>query len=207
MSRPSYDVFASAYDFAFWGLRLGPRVQRLTLAVLDLQPGEAVLDLGCGTGLLLPALAEAVGPPGRVVGVELSARMLELARRRVGAARSSANIELVHADVRSFHSEPVFDAAVFCLVLSTIPDPRDALRSALACVRPGGRVVIADSWLSPEHTSLANLYIGLKAGAVRSDPRAGVAELALAELERVVIRHYFGGTYSIVSGVVPRAAM
>lgn len=212
MTRPSYDDLAGVYDLAFRGLRLGPLVQQLSLTALDLRAGEIVLDVGCGTGLLLNELAEAVGPTGRVVGVDLSERMLDVARRRIaGPGRGRAPIELVHGDVSAYRAAPdtnatdterPFDAAVFCLVLSTIPDCAAALRSVCGRVRPGGRVVIADSWLSPEHTTLANVWIALKSGPVHSNPRAGIAALARAELDRVVVRHYFGGVYSVISGIV-----
>jgi len=78
-----YDRVAPAYDAAAWAFRpLGARrLQEQAVDLLDLHPGDTVVDLGCGTGVNLPALANAVGEHGHVVGVDLSSGMLVRARR------------------------------------------------------------------------------------------------------------------------------
>ena len=74
---------AAVYDFE---LALFEPLRREAVARLALQPGETVVDLGCGTGLSLPLLRAAVGATGHVVGIEQSPDMLARARRRVAFA-------------------------------------------------------------------------------------------------------------------------
>ena len=98
-----YDRVAPAYDAAAWAFRpLGARrLQEQAVDLLDLHPGDTVVDLGCGTGVNLPALANAVGEHGHVVGVDLSSGMLVRARRRADRHRLS-QVTLHRADIRGF---------------------------------------------------------------------------------------------------------
>ena len=73
------------------------RGRRLAIPLLDLRPGDTVVDIGCGTGLNFPLLAQAVGRQGHVVGIDASTQMLAQAgRRRLGSA--APRVQLVRAD-------------------------------------------------------------------------------------------------------------
>ncbi|WP_157985343.1 class I SAM-dependent methyltransferase [Lentzea terrae] len=114
-----------------------------TLAVdkLDLKPGEAVLDIGCGTGALLPALVEAVGPRGRVVAMDFSPRMVAIARKRV----KWPNVEVRQADAcNTDHGAGEFDAAVALGAFSAMPDVPAAVANAADALKPGGRLFVFD---------------------------------------------------------------
>src|SRR5438477_13043025 len=78
-----YDRVAPEYDA--WADGLHGRVAAKLVDVAGPRRGDAVLDVGCGTGLVTHLLAERVGPRGSVVGIDLSARMLDLARPRASA--------------------------------------------------------------------------------------------------------------------------
>lgn len=98
-------------------------------AMLDaarLRPGERVLDVGCGHGTSTIEAAERVAPSGRVVGVDISAVMLEPARRRVAAAGLD-NVELLQADaqVHAFDAGS-FDAAISRFGTMFFQDPEAA---------------------------------------------------------------------------------
>lgn len=125
------------------------RVGRLAgIDLLRLQPGDRVLDVGCGTGLNFAALDAAIGPTGTIVGVDLSAHML--ARAHVRVARNGwSNVCLVQADAGSgdlagAFSDGPYDAVLATFALSVIGDGRAAWRSALAATRPGGRIAVVD---------------------------------------------------------------
>ena len=75
----SYRRLAAGYDAATRGIE---RKRQRAIALLRLRPGDTVLDAACGTGSALEALARAVGPEGRVLGVEQSSEMMAIARER-----------------------------------------------------------------------------------------------------------------------------
>ncbi len=102
-ARDLYDRIAVRYDgwlstFRLLGL---DRWRRRLIDALDIAPGDEVVDLGCGTGENLVLLAAAVGPGGRVVGIDLNEGMLDRARTKVASARLD-NVELICGDVESF---------------------------------------------------------------------------------------------------------
>ena len=125
----------------------------ITQAVLELaavQPGERILDIGCGSGTTTLLLSERVGASGKVLGVDLSTPMLDVAQRRARAAGSSA--KFVKADVTDFAFEPQsFDLAFSQFGVMFFADPVAAFRNIHGAVKPSGRLAFA-CWRQPsEH--------------------------------------------------------
>ncbi len=117
--------------------------RRIVLAALDLKPGESVLDVGPGPGLLLEEMAKCVGAKGRAVGADLSEPMLELARRRCA---DLAWVETEVADASSLPYTPEsFDAIVSTQVYEYVEDIEGAFSKLFEITRPGGRVAILDT--------------------------------------------------------------
>jgi SAM-dependent methyltransferase len=114
-----------------------------SLRLLGLGPGGACLDVGCGTGRDLAALAEIVGAGGRVVGVERSQTLSAAARSR--SAGGSATVELVVADAQRLpFADAEFDACRADRTLQHLADPAAALAEMARVTRPGGRVVVTE---------------------------------------------------------------
>jgi SAM-dependent methyltransferase len=106
-----------------------------------LRPGQSVLDVGCGPGAITRGIAEAVMPGGRVVGADLSARMIEEART-AHAGIPGLTFE-VH-DVYDLRYRGEFDIVTAARVLQWLARPLDALRMMVRAAKSGGRVVILD---------------------------------------------------------------
>ncbi|HEX3606393.1 MAG TPA: methyltransferase domain-containing protein [Candidatus Dormibacteraeota bacterium] len=125
-------------------------------AALGLEPGDRVIDVGCGSGLNLPHLERRVGPGGIICGVDLSPDMLAHARGR--AARAGwENLTLVEGTVEEAKLPAGVDAVLICAVHDVMRSPRGLARLA-GLLRPGGRLVAAGCrwapWLSPQGPAL-----------------------------------------------------
>ena len=122
--------------------RLDRQIEPLGLRAIEAsapQPGERVLDIGCGCGQTSFELARRVGPSGRVLGVDISAPMLEVARQR--AAGAAANVSFIEADAQTHALQKGgFDLAVSRFGVMFFDDPTAAFRNIGAALRPGGRL-------------------------------------------------------------------
>ena len=135
-------------------------IRRQAIARLALRQGERVLDLGCGTGLSLPLLREAVGPQGQVIGVEQSPEMIDKARQRV-AAQGWKNVTLICAPVETAalpDAVEAADAALFHFTHDVLRRP-EAVAHVLRHLRPGARVVAAGLQWAPPWLPLVNLLV------------------------------------------------
>lgn len=137
------------------------------------QVGETVLDLGSGAGIDAFLAARAVGPSGRVIGVDMTPEMIERARsnaRKVGAP----NVEFRLGEIEHL---PVPDASVDLIISNCVinlsPDKPQVFREALRALRPGGRLVVSDLVLLrplPEALRASvSAYVGCIAGASLRD--------------------------------------
>jgi ubiquinone/menaquinone biosynthesis C-methylase UbiE len=115
---------------------------------LALQPGEWIVDVGCGPGDVTIGLCGDVGAAGHVLGLDASTAMLDVARRR--AAEAGANAEFGVGDAQALAlPDGDMDACRSERMLQWVPAPERALAEMVRVVRPGGRVVIADTdWRS-----------------------------------------------------------
>ena len=113
-------------------------------AVVDLRPGDTVLDLGAGGGIDVLLSARRVGPDGFAYGLDATVEMLELARRNAADA-GAVNVEFLHGSIEQI---PLDDASVDVVISNCVivlSGDKDATFSEIARVlRPGGRVGISD---------------------------------------------------------------
>ncbi len=132
-----YDRVAPEYDA--WAGGLHGRGAAKLVDVTSPRRGDSVLDVGCGTGLVTHLLAESVGAKGSVVGIDLSARMLDLARPR---ARANTTFMAMAAEHMVFRDRS-FDLITYGQSLPYLVDPLASLEEAVRLLRPGGRVALS----------------------------------------------------------------
>lgn len=118
--------------------QLGPLGQA-GLAALAPKAGEAILDLGCGAGATVLALAEAVAPSGHVLGIDLSEPMLAVARQRAAQSGAAAAFRIADAQTADLGME-AFDAAFSRFGVMFFSDPVAAFANIRRSLKPGGRL-------------------------------------------------------------------
>lgn len=155
VQRYGWDLAAADYE-PLWGAQLAG-VQATLMAQAALRPGERVIDIACGTGLVSFAAARAVGPTGSVVGVDLSGEMVAAAALRA-RERRLPNVEFTRMDAEHLEcADAGFDVALCALGLMYLPEPERALREMRRVLRPGGRLVSA-VWGERAHCGWAALF-------------------------------------------------
>jgi SAM-dependent methyltransferase len=117
-----------------------------TLGALALAPDQRVLEVGCGPGIFLPLLANAVGEGGAVIGIDHAPEFVARARERVAGLGLGSVVTVEVADAyRLPFAAGSFDAAHCERVLMHLADPAAALREMARVVKPGGRVVAVET--------------------------------------------------------------
>jgi arsenite methyltransferase len=109
-----------------------------------LEPGERVLDLGCGAGTDTLVAAQMVGPEGRVVGIDMTAEMLAKARASA-EAMDAPNVEFVEGEAESLpFGDETFDVVISNGVIDLVPDKEAVFGEVFRVLAPRGRIQIAD---------------------------------------------------------------
>lgn len=176
----------------------GVAVQRL-----ELRPGDHVLDIGCGTGLSFAPLVEAVGPSGRVTGVDVSDEMTDLARARISDAGWD-NVEIVVGGAATAALPADVDGALFFLTHDLVRS-EPVLDHVTGACRGGARVVAFGGkapprWNWPLHTWVhrtAKRYI------TTFDGFATPWDHLRPRLDDFVVRDLALGAFYISSGRAP----
>jgi ubiquinone/menaquinone biosynthesis C-methylase UbiE len=181
-----YDLMEWFIDtFLFLGQVRRLRLRTATLA--HIQPGDAVLDVGCGTGTLAMKVARRVGVTGRVAGVDPGAE--QIARARSKAARCHMPIDFQIGVIEQIpFPDQTFDVVLSTLMMHHLPNgvKRQGLAEIARVLKPGGRLVIADFKRKQERVGqAARFHAG---GSSMQDLEARVSDAGFEHLEMEEMR-------------------
>ncbi|MCS3529465.1 methyltransferase domain-containing protein [Chryseobacterium sp. JUb7] len=115
----------------------------LQIKLLNLKPGEHVLDVGCGIGIQALEMAKQVNPTGKVTGTDISSVMIEFAKSKASDSDLPLDFFVAEADTQPFPDQ-TFDAVRTERVLMYIKDTQKVLKEFKRLLKPGGRLVIFD---------------------------------------------------------------
>jgi len=161
----------------------------------QLQPGETVVDLGCGGGIDIILAAGHLGSSGRVIGVDLTPEMIEGAAQAVREAGVSDQVELLVGDMEQLDlPDDSTDVVISNCVINLCADKEAVYREAYRILRPGGRIAISDIILtesipSPFRERFRASWAGCLGGAIEEDDYFHIIEEAGFTKPEVLTRH------------------
>jgi len=137
---PRYDLLVLIYRVFGFDLK---RYRRETIEGLALGPGDTVVEIGCGTGLNFEYVQRRIGKGGKLIGVDLTDAMLDVAKDRV-AREGWANVELVQADVAEWAMPNGLEGVFSTLALTLVPEYNAVIGKASRALNMGGRLAVFD---------------------------------------------------------------
>jgi demethylmenaquinone methyltransferase/2-methoxy-6-polyprenyl-1,4-benzoquinol methylase len=179
--------------------------RKRAIQALNLQRGDTVVEIGCGTGLNFPLLQEAIGPQGMIIGVDLTDAMLDQARQRV-QAHSWRNVRLVHSDAATFTFPADVAGIISTFALTLVPEFDRVILNGCRALKPGKRWAITDLKM-PSNALLVKLVVPLLEVTLLR-PFGGTVEMANRHpwesmqkyLQNVEMSEYWGGMIYIAVG-------
>ncbi|HVV14646.1 class I SAM-dependent methyltransferase [Amycolatopsis sp.] len=153
---------------------------RWAARLLDIQPTERVLELGCGPGVAIAALATR----GTVVGVDHSAVMIRQAARRNRAAIRAGRVRLIHAPVAGLSiGDGPFDAALAVNTVGMWPDRIARLREIAGLLRPGGRIALVSQPRCPGATAATSAEAAAELSGMLTEAGFGRLRTEMLDLD------------------------
>jgi ubiquinone/menaquinone biosynthesis C-methylase UbiE len=155
VQRYGWDKAALFYE-TFWQKQLKP-AQDLLLKMANIQTGEKILDIACGTGLVSFRAAELAGTSGFILATDISDRMIELATKSA-KEKNINNIQFERMDAEQLNApDESFDVVLCALGLMYVPDPSKAISEMLRVLKKGGRMITA-VWGERSHCGWAEIF-------------------------------------------------
>ncbi|HEX7049871.1 MAG TPA: class I SAM-dependent methyltransferase [Longimicrobiales bacterium] len=181
-----YDLMVGIFDVVMFRGRLRA-LPRTAADLAGLRPGEAVLDVGCGTGALALVARERVGETGRVAGIDPGPR--QIARARSKAARRNLSVDFQVGVVEDLaFPDGSFDVVLSTLMMHHLPDDlkRRGLAEIARVLEPGGRLLIVD-FKRPEEPGRRSGRLGAGGIGIQDQPEL-MTEAGFSQIETGEIR-------------------
>ena len=176
--------WAARYDLLVWLMTLGRewKFRERLLAPARLQPGESVLDVGCGTGTLAIAASRQVGIGGSVHGVDPSAEMIARARAKAKRRHASVTFETGVAEALPF-PDATFDVVLSTVMLHHLPGKtrQQGVAEMRRVLSPGGRLVAVDFAPGTRHGLVSLIHGHGHVDASAMERLVAAAGLSVAE--------------------------
>ncbi len=161
----------------------------------NLQPGETVVDFGCGAGIDVVLAAQKIGPEGKVIGVDFAPHMIERAKQTVSEANLTETTGFVVTDLERVElPDGVADVVISNCVINLCPDKEAVYRESFRLLKPGGRVAISDivysGKIDPEvRERFQSTWSGCMGGAIEEDRYFQIVQDAGFTAVEFVARH------------------
>jgi ubiquinone/menaquinone biosynthesis C-methylase UbiE len=184
--------------------------RKKAVKLLNLVRGDLVVDIGCGTGLNFALLQEAIGPEGRIIGVDLTDAMLDQARQRV-AAHGWKNVELVQSDATQYQFPTQVDGIISTFALTFVPDCERVIQHGCWALAPGRQWVVLDmAWPTRWPLWWRHLLFflrlpsyGITADVVQRRPWQTIWSTMERHLINVARKQFWMGFFYLASGEQP----
>ena len=142
--KKRYDRWSRYYDtFDLGGVN---DHKKLAVDLLKLEPNARVMDIGVGTGAIIPYLARQLGEEGQVIGIDFSEKMVNVANQRFQKEGIASKAKAMVADGTKLpFPDNHFDAIIATFAFTSFPEPEKAINECARVLRPGGRFSILDT--------------------------------------------------------------
>jgi demethylmenaquinone methyltransferase/2-methoxy-6-polyprenyl-1,4-benzoquinol methylase len=196
-----YDFTANLYylfGYREWAYR------HSAVKALQLEPGDTVVEIACGTGLNFSLYQEAIGSQGKIIGVDLTDAMLDKARQRIDQ-HGWTNVTLVHSDALDYDFPSQVDGIISTYALSLIPGLEQVLQNGVNALAVGGRLALLElqipdywpSWMASIGVAVMKPF-AVKQEWVARRPWETIKSTMNALLTGVItLERYLGLTYII----------
>ncbi len=143
----AYRKYADNYDFIvnfykLFGLRI-EKYRQMTVELMGLSKGDTVVEIGCGTGLNFPLVLEKIGSEGKLIGVDITDKMLEQAQKKI-LENNWSNVELVESDIAEYSFPDKIDGVFSTGAIQYSPQYDKVIKNAHNALKQGRKIVIMD---------------------------------------------------------------
>ncbi len=143
----AYRKYAENYDFAvklyrLLGIKIG-KYRKMTIDSLELSKGDVVVELGCGTGLNFSLVLDAIGSEGKLIGVDITDKMLEQARKRIKKNEWS-NVQLVQMDIADYKFPKNIDGIFATGAIQYSPEHEKIIERGYNALKTSKKIAILD---------------------------------------------------------------